>query len=593
MTQAATPGRGRYEVERTLGRGGMATVYLAHDTVLGRPVALKVLAEHLAGDESFRARFLREARLAARIAHPNVVQVYDAGGDEAGLFIAMEYVDGESLAEELARRGRLSAGEVVDLGRQLAAALAAAHAAGLVHRDVKPPNVLRARDGTVKLGDFGIAHSHDSTALTAHGSVLGTAAYLAPEQARAEPVTGAADLYALGVVLYEALTGRWPHEGRASPSSCCAASRSPSRRRAPSSRMCRRRSTRRSSVASPCVPSSARLGGRARRRARGRAAGGGDAPLPRPTETRATQVLTCARRADASMARRGASSSPRWRSCSVAFGGSAARVARDRDDGASSDATSAPDCPDATVRAKPPPRRRRRCEPSAADARSRRAEQRRQQLEAKRALEEQKHATKDKPPPHPRAHKHALDDRSTRRRSSREGAGYERSNAKRVVPSRPSETMRSLQIRASLRRRHGHLHVRRRRVRECRPLHEAAVEEDAHGLRLLHEQLCVEGARAAVVGGQRRLAVDVAVLEQARGDRVEPQRPVEAPEPEALPVGPDLARLGHLLAAQRDVQRHDRERGRRHGAAGAQLAVGPHVEQLLRQRPGTCVAGRS
>ena len=203
----------RYRVERTLGIGGMATVYLAHDSVLGREVALKVLAEHLSGDESFRERFLREARLAARVTHPNVVQIYDAGADERGLFIVMEYVEGETLAEELARRGRLAPAEAVDLGIQLCAALDAAHAAGLVHRDVKPQNVLRGRDGTTRLGDFGIARSHDSTALTEHGSVLGTAAYLAPEQGRGEAVTGAADLYSLGVLLYEALTGVRPHDG--------------------------------------------------------------------------------------------------------------------------------------------------------------------------------------------------------------------------------------------------------------------------------------------------------------------------------------------------------------------------------------------
>jgi serine/threonine-protein kinase len=121
----------RYEVERTLGRGGMATVYLARDAMLGRPVALKVLAEHLVGDERFRARFLREARLAARIAHPNVVRVFDAGEDERGLSIVLEYVEGETLAEELARRGPLPADEVVELGLQLAAALDAAHSAGL------------------------------------------------------------------------------------------------------------------------------------------------------------------------------------------------------------------------------------------------------------------------------------------------------------------------------------------------------------------------------------------------------------------------------------------------------------------------------
>src|SRR5262249_26455175 len=150
-------------------------------------VALKVLSEAAGAGESLRARFLREARLAARVMHPNVVQIYDAGGDERELWIAMEYVDGETLADELARRSRLAADEVVELGLELCAALDATHAAGLVHRDVKPPNVLRTRDGTVKLGDFGIARSHDSTALTAQGSVLGTAAYLAPEQARGEP----------------------------------------------------------------------------------------------------------------------------------------------------------------------------------------------------------------------------------------------------------------------------------------------------------------------------------------------------------------------------------------------------------------------
>jgi serine/threonine-protein kinase len=207
----------RYAVERLLGRGGMASVYLAHDDELDRTVALKVPAEELEADKTFRARFLREARLASRLVHPNVVQVHDAGEDERGLFIVLEYVEGETLADELARRGRLPAPEVAELGVEIAAALDAAHGAGLVHRDVKPQNIMRARDGSTKLGDFGIAHSSDSTVVTQHGTVLGTAAYFAPEQARGERVTAAADLYGLGVVLYEALTGRLPHEGASLP----------------------------------------------------------------------------------------------------------------------------------------------------------------------------------------------------------------------------------------------------------------------------------------------------------------------------------------------------------------------------------------
>jgi eukaryotic-like serine/threonine-protein kinase len=197
-------------VERTLGRGGMATVYLARDSMLDRPVALKVLSEHFAADEAFRDRFIREARLAAKLVHPNVVQVYDVGEDKRGPFIVMEYVEGDTLADELQRRGRLPAAEVVSVGIQLCSALAVAHAGGLVHRDIKPQNILRRPDGQVKLADFGIARSLAATAHTEIGTVLGTAAYLAPEQARGEPVTAAADIYSLGVVLYELLTGQTP-----------------------------------------------------------------------------------------------------------------------------------------------------------------------------------------------------------------------------------------------------------------------------------------------------------------------------------------------------------------------------------------------
>jgi serine/threonine protein kinase len=198
---------GRYELVRPLGHGAMATVDLAHDVELDRPVALKRIAENLARDEGLRRRFVREARLAARLAHPNVVRVFDVGEDDGRPFIAMEYVEGETLAELVARRGSLPPAEVATLGAQACAGLAAAHAAGLVHRDVKPQNLLLSTDGLVKLGDFGIAVGYEGTRLTLAGTVLGTAGYLAPEQARGEQVSAAADIYAVGAVLHELLTG--------------------------------------------------------------------------------------------------------------------------------------------------------------------------------------------------------------------------------------------------------------------------------------------------------------------------------------------------------------------------------------------------
>jgi eukaryotic-like serine/threonine-protein kinase len=198
---------GRYELVRPLGHGAMATVDLAHDVELDRPVALKRLAENLARDDDLRRRFVREARLAARLAHPNVVRVFDVGEDDGRPFIAMEYVEGETLSEFVARRGPLPPAEAATLGMQMCAGLAAAHAAGLVHRDVKPQNLLLSSDGVLKLGDFGIALGKDGTRLTIAGTVLGTAGYLAPEQARGEQVTAAADIYAVGAVLYELLTG--------------------------------------------------------------------------------------------------------------------------------------------------------------------------------------------------------------------------------------------------------------------------------------------------------------------------------------------------------------------------------------------------
>ena len=198
---------GRYELVRPLGHGAMATVDLVRDVELDRPVALKRLAENLSRDEELRRRFIREARLAARLSHPNVVRVFDVGEDGGRPFIAMEYVEGETLADLIARRGRLPVAEAATLGVQICTGLAAVHAAGLVHRDVKPQNLLLGTDGVLKLGDFGIAVGHDGTRLTIAGTVLGTAGYLAPEQARGEEVTAAADIYAVGAVLYELLTG--------------------------------------------------------------------------------------------------------------------------------------------------------------------------------------------------------------------------------------------------------------------------------------------------------------------------------------------------------------------------------------------------
>jgi eukaryotic-like serine/threonine-protein kinase len=202
---------GRYRVEKTLGGGGMAVVYLARDGELGRPVAVKVLADHLADDVELRDRFVREGRLAARLSHPNVVRVYDAGEEDGRPYIVMECVEGESLAETVRREGRLDPDRVAELGVQACAGLEHAHRAGLVHRDVKPANLLLTSEGTLKVADFGIAHAVGGTRVTAVGTVLGTAAYLSPEQALGEQVTPASDLYSLGACLYELLTGQPPY----------------------------------------------------------------------------------------------------------------------------------------------------------------------------------------------------------------------------------------------------------------------------------------------------------------------------------------------------------------------------------------------
>src|SRR5271154_6378497 len=205
---------GRYRLQQRLGFGGMSTVHLAMDTRLERLVAVKLLAEHLAHDPTFVSRFQREAQAAARLVHPNIVQVFDSGLDEhAGRhYIVMEYIEGKSGAEILKEDGWMEVPEVLSLVEQACGGLDYAHRHGVVHRDVKPGNLLRSREGTIKLADFGIAKATEQSSITQVGSVLGTAAYLAPEQARGEEAGPGADIYALGVVAYQLISGRLPYE---------------------------------------------------------------------------------------------------------------------------------------------------------------------------------------------------------------------------------------------------------------------------------------------------------------------------------------------------------------------------------------------
>jgi eukaryotic-like serine/threonine-protein kinase len=205
---------GRYRLDGRLGVGGMSTVYLALDQRLERSVAVKLLAEHLADDPAFVSRFRREALSAARLVHPNIVQVFDFGFDEAQHqhFIVMEHVPGRSCAELLRDRGRLEIGEAVEIITQACRGLDYAHRNGVIHRDVKPGNLLVSEAEVVKLADFGIARATDQSSITQVGSVLGTAAYLAPEQARGEEAGPRADIYSLGVVAYQLMSGRLPYE---------------------------------------------------------------------------------------------------------------------------------------------------------------------------------------------------------------------------------------------------------------------------------------------------------------------------------------------------------------------------------------------
>src|SRR6478672_3556180 len=191
----------------------MSTVYRAFDTVLERCVAIKLMHRPLANDSDQLERFRREARAVAQLNHPHIVGVIDAGEDDGAPFIVFEFVEGETLKDRIRRNGRLAVPEAVAYAIEIARALGAAHAQGIVHRDVKPQNVLVDEEGTAKVTDFGIARTLDQEGLTADGRVLGTTDYVSPEQALGHAVTGQSDLYSLGIVLYEMLTGDVPFRG--------------------------------------------------------------------------------------------------------------------------------------------------------------------------------------------------------------------------------------------------------------------------------------------------------------------------------------------------------------------------------------------
>jgi serine/threonine-protein kinase len=205
---------GRYELEELVGTGGMSSVYRAHDRLLERKVALKILHERYGEDDEYVERFRREARAVAQLAHPNIVTVIDRGEDEGRQFIVFEYVDGENLKQVVEREGPLAIDRVLELGLEIAQGLAFAHERGIVHRDVKPQNVLLNGDAKAKVTDFGIARTLDvEKGVTQTGTVLGTSDYIAPEQASGQVVSRETDVYSLGIVLFELLTGRVPFTG--------------------------------------------------------------------------------------------------------------------------------------------------------------------------------------------------------------------------------------------------------------------------------------------------------------------------------------------------------------------------------------------
>ena len=203
----------RYEIIRTIGEGGMANVYLAIDTILDRKVAVKVLRGDLATDEKFVRRFQREANAASRLNHPNIVEIYDVGEDDGMYYIVMEYVEGQTLKNLIKKRGGLTLPEVIDIMLQLTSGIACAHESYIIHRDIKPQNIMILDDGRVKITDFGIAQTLNSTDLTQTNSVMGSVHYLPPEQANGGASTIKSDIYSTGILMYELITGRVPFRG--------------------------------------------------------------------------------------------------------------------------------------------------------------------------------------------------------------------------------------------------------------------------------------------------------------------------------------------------------------------------------------------
>lgn len=203
----------RYQIMKAIGEGGMANVYLAYDTILDRNVAVKILRGDLAGDEKFVRRFQREALSASSLTHPNIVEVYDVGEDNNNYYIVMEYVEGRNLKDLIKKRGKLTLSEVVDIMLQITDGMSVAHDSYIIHRDIKPQNIMILENGLVKIMDFGIAMAMNATQLTQTNSVMGSVHYLPPEQASGKGATLQSDIYSMGIVMYELLTGKLPYKG--------------------------------------------------------------------------------------------------------------------------------------------------------------------------------------------------------------------------------------------------------------------------------------------------------------------------------------------------------------------------------------------